>query len=185
LLTTDKVRRIIMRHLRLMAASKKRAIGILGVALAFGIGATQALSATSSAPTASSLTTSNVYTPPSGPELTTEQVREIAVSQALVNGESNPTDVTAVNGTLQEALRAMDPSMGSPGDEAEMNSSAKLVVMHGHFTLAAAQVPHGHTAPTGSVMTLIVDAHTGFIEGRSIGEEVPSETQLERPVSIS
>lgn len=47
-------------------------------------------------------------------------------------------------------------------------ASVTLVVMHGNFTLNDARVRKGDPAPTGSVLDLIIDSHTGDVVGRAL-----------------
>jgi hypothetical protein len=58
------------------------------------------------------------------------------------------------------------------GERAAMEAPVYLIELYGTFTLADARVPQGEAAPQGTVLRLIVDAHTGAIEGRSLGAEV-------------
>jgi hypothetical protein len=127
------------------------------------------------------------YQPPAGPELTTEQVAKIAHAQAQENGDPSPTAVTQVSGTLGRALEVMAPEVGvpsGPGGMAEMDSHAMLLVMHGDFTLNAARVPRGHAAPAGSVLSVVIDAHTGLVEGRALSDEAPRAGELGEVTSV-
>lgn len=130
-----------------MPISKPRGLALLALMLTLlgGGVARAALSAASSNGSSEAAGAVN-YTPPTGPELTIEQVKKIAVAQAQENGELNPVEMTVTDGTLERVLHVMDRELdpNGPGGAAEMDSSAKLVVMHGNFTLAAARVPRGH-----------------------------------------
>jgi hypothetical protein len=167
--------------------SKPRVLALLALALTLlgGGVARAALSAPSSNGSSEPGGAVN-YTPPTGPELTIEQVKKIAVTQAQENGEPSPADITVANGTLEQALHVMDHELepNGPGGTAEMDSSAKLVVMHGNFTLTAARVPREHVPPKGSVMDVVIDAHTGFVEGRSIGPDAPNLNELGTPIPV-
>lgn len=57
-----------------------------------------------------------------------------------------------------------------------------IVEMHGSFTLAAARVRRGESARRGTVLRLLLDAHTGALVGRSLASEVQAPLQDLRPV---
>lgn len=115
------------------------------------------------------------YTAPQGPLLTDAQVREVADREAADAEDASPSDVRAVDVSLKSAL-AIDPhnvvpSPPDPGVAALEASTVVVVSMHGSFTLNNGRVPPGKPAPTGSVLTLILDAHTGQMEGRALTDE--------------
>jgi hypothetical protein len=113
------------------------------------------------------------YTAPTGPELTQEAAVKIASEEAARDGESNP-GVSIGTGTLEAAMRTINHSFnlpeptGSEGFQAMMQSSVYLVTMQGRFLLADARIRRGASLPTGEVLDLVIDAHTGAIEGRAL-----------------
>lgn len=114
------------------------------------------------------------YQASGGPLLTDEQVASIAYTQAVRAGEIGPT-MTAVDTTLRSAVEANPENQitaSSPGMEALMNSEVVLVTLHGYFTLEDAPVPEGRSQPTGSVLTLAIDAHTGWVDSRELSNAV-------------
>jgi hypothetical protein len=108
--------------------------------------------------------------------LTLRQVLRIALSRAKFDGDRHPTKVRAAKGRLSKALRVMDTigktsfPLQPGGPEAPGNASSQvyLVAMRGHFVVNGPH-PHGSPAPKGHVLELIVDAHTGVVEGLSLG----------------
>jgi hypothetical protein len=138
--------------------------------------------ATASNPTTEHMNQENVfagYVAPTGPELELSKVQGIALTRASWAQDTEPTDTQAAQGTFEQVRHVMDPQLvtsapTSAGEEAYLHSQALLVVMHGQFTLDDAPVPKGQPSPTGSVMELIVNAHTGFVEGVYLGEHEPS-----------
>jgi hypothetical protein len=129
------------------------------------------------------------YEGPTGPELSLEAVNQIALRLALNANEPNPTDVAASRGSFAAAQAVMDPYSASPSTPTDpelaawLDSSAFLVVMHGRFTPPMPH-PSGYAAPSGTAMGLIIDAHTGFIEGRYVGSYVPDLSKLGTVVQL-
>jgi len=108
---------------------------------------------------------------PSGPELPLSEIETIARTTSARAGEPTPT-MSVGKGTLEDAMRSIDPSTTfpetSPGMRKMLGASVVLVVMHGNFTLNDAHVRKGDPAPTGSVLDLVIDAHTGGVVGRAL-----------------
>jgi hypothetical protein len=118
------------------------------------------------------------YVAPTGPELSLEGVRVAALKEAELSGVPSPADMTATRSTFAAAQGVMQPGAPITGpSEAWLESSAYLVVMHGNFT-AHRSIPRGSRVPKGTVMSLIVDSHTGRVEGTSIGSTTPNPAQL-------
>ncbi|MFI4977300.1 MAG: hypothetical protein ACHQC8_01260 [Solirubrobacterales bacterium] len=113
-------------------------------------------------------------------------IEEVAQTQAAQAGDAAPS-MSLGKGTLEQAMRSIDPSTTFPETEAsastEMGAQIRkmlsepvtLVVMQGQFTLTNARVRKGVSPPTGSVLDLVVDSHTGAVVGRAlpIRQEVP------------
>jgi hypothetical protein len=137
------------------------------------------------------------YVAPSGPLLTAGAVAQIALHYAGQAGDARPPEVTESSSTFAAAQAALEPgapigaqataapvsggdsggAQGSAATSAWLASSADLVVMHGNFT-ANLPVPKGDALPSGDVYALILDAHTGFPEGRYIGHRAPAVGSL-------
>jgi hypothetical protein len=127
------------------------------------------------------------YTAPTGPELTPEQAEKIAVGQAREAGESAALHVSVARGSFMAAQAVLDgqppsqaqiPPGAAPDTREWLASSAYLVVMQGRRFVVNAPVPRGEAEPSGTVMATIVEAHTGFPEGRYVGEEMPKTSEL-------
>lgn len=57
--------------------------------------------------------------------------------------------------------------------------------MHGRFTLSDAAVPTGEAAPTGSVLTLTIGSHSGWVDQRELtATEAPGLSALGPPQSL-
>ncbi len=159
--------------------------------MAFAVGLMQTIgaSADQSTPLPQTQDPSGNYEAPTGPELSVEAVNQIALRLALNANEPNPTDVAASHGSFAAAQAVMDPHSASPptptdpGLSAWLNSSAYLVVMHGRFVPPMPH-PSGYAAPSGTTMGLIIDVHTGFIEGRYVGSYVPDLSKLGTVVQL-
>ncbi len=136
---------------------------------------------------------------PGGQELTSGEVGSIALRYAAAAGDPSPTDVTSSEATFATAQAALEP--GAPAlsptaapaagtapsaaaaaaagaaTESWLDSPADLVLMHGHFSVNL-PVPRGDAPPSGSVYALILDARTGFPEGRYVGDHTPDTRAL-------
>ena len=130
---------------------------------------------------------------PSGPELAMHDVLEIAGAESSRAGEPAPT-MSVGKGTLEDAMRSIDPSTSFPGSDAGvlkmLGAAVFLVVMHGHFTLAGAHLRKGAPLPTGTVLDLVLDAHTGDVVGRalpleqsSVGIPLASVSSVRKPAT--
>jgi hypothetical protein len=95
-----------------------------------------------------------------------QQIAEVVQRQSSMAGEPTPSDAIEVDAPRNEAL-----SVALPGVHAAPSTEVATVVveMHGHFT--SSLVPRHAEPATGSVMTLVIDAHTGQVIGRHIGNE--------------
>jgi hypothetical protein len=81
----------------------------------------------------------------------------IASRVAEVNGDPHPAWVTVVATTHALALTSATPGDFVPGTE---GIRVYLLTMQGHFTDDLASVPPGAKAPTGSYLSLVVNART-------------------------
>jgi hypothetical protein len=148
----------------------------LAVVLVAGAARTFASTSSSAAPySGDPEVTSMSYQEPTGPLLPAARVSEIAEQQAKLASESTPTGISVNTTTYDEAVRAEEgaplPTPSSSGMAAFEASAVDTITMHGHFTLMNARTPPGKSAPEGSVLTVIIDAHTGQLEGRALADE--------------
>jgi hypothetical protein len=89
---------------------------------------------------------------------------------------SGTTNVEVAHGNLatvravEQGRRASEAAtVGSDIEQTELlRSAVYLVKMKGEFT-PAVPMPHGGIAPHGTVLSLILDAHTGFMMGLQLG----------------
>jgi hypothetical protein len=153
-------------------------------------GATQAAGSSGSAPsnpgepaaTAPAPSPFASYAQPTGPELSDTSVRGVALKEAGMAGDSKPARMTGVNTTYADAVNALDPgaTQSSPTSEGEASyrqSSVVVVTLRGQFTLNVS-TPAGRREPSGQVLSVVMDAHTGRIEFRGIEESEPDLARL-------
>jgi hypothetical protein len=81
----------------------------------------------------------------------------IASRAAKASGDSAPTWATAVLTTHAKALTSATPGDLIPGADGTL---VFLVAMRGHFVANAAPRPPGAAAPTGTYLSVVVDART-------------------------
>lgn len=167
------MKRLLLRLINASRWTRAIAATLLVVAAA---GATDAL-ASSGVPTSPSSAESvaaapPTYQAPTEPLRSDSEIAGVARQAAAVASEPSPSDMRAVNTTLRSALtvnpRETLPPAPNASTEAFEKSEVVVVTMRGQFTLHTASVPAGQSAPTGSVLTLILDAHTGKIEGTEL-----------------
>jgi hypothetical protein len=84
----------------------------------------------------------------------------IARGFATANGDSRPAWINAVITTHARALAS-----ATPGDSeaAGAKSDVYLITMQGHFTGRMASVPPGAKLPTGSYISIVINARTFMI----------------------
>jgi hypothetical protein len=92
-----------------------------------------------------------------------DQLRAIARRAAENNGEQNPTHIEWVKSTLDKAEEFMSRDIGDFGSD-----EVFVVQAQGSFVAEAAPRPQGASAPTGTTLTLIVDATTGEVRGSAL-----------------
>jgi hypothetical protein len=114
------------------------------------------------------------YQPASGPPLGDERIAQIARAASAQAGESAPS-MTAVNATLKLAIEARpgnEPLESTPQMAALQKSEVVVVTLKGHFKLTGA-LPRGSSLPAGSVLTLTIDARSGWIDTRELSADSP------------
>jgi hypothetical protein len=99
------------------------------------------------------------------------RLEQIATTFANVNGGVTPDWVTAVVTTDAKALRAAAPG--------ELESVAAgtlvyLITMKGHFTAYGAKVPAGAPFPTGSYLSIVINARTFAVIDWAVSPTAPS-----------
>ena len=81
----------------------------------------------------------------------------IAERAVAVNGGHSVAWASAVVATREKALTSATPGDTIPNDA---KTVVYLVTMRGHFIASAASVPPGGHAPTGTYMSIVIDATT-------------------------
>lgn len=81
----------------------------------------------------------------------------IAERAARVNGDAHPLWVTAVLTTHAKALTSATPGDRIPGAD---GVRVYLVTIRGHFVCNTCTGPPGSKAPTGTYISLVIDAKT-------------------------
>lgn len=121
-----------------------------------------------------------------GPELqpalesapTMADIEETALRTAAADGESAPTGMEEASGTLGQAGLVLDPRDGQAGlpeitdprtGKPWAESAVYVVTMHGHFT-SSGPVPRNAAVPTGTVLSMVIDAKSGFVVARSLSD---------------
>ncbi|HEY5194330.1 MAG TPA: hypothetical protein VIJ39_10730 [Solirubrobacteraceae bacterium] len=110
------------------------------------------------------------------PVLTHEHVLHIALVEAKESQDPHPKRIEMATGSLSAALRVMEPKASAAPAGTEV---VDLVVMRGYFHINAPH-PRGHPIAPGKVLCLVINAHTGFVQARSLGSEVPALSHLGR-----
>jgi hypothetical protein len=113
----------------------------------------------------------------SGATLSVAQLSAIAVREAAGAGEATPTDISYAQGPRANAVQV------ASGDVVQGDSSSYLIVLHGHFVVQGSQGLPGSPTPTGSVMTLVVDAASGNITDFGVAPVTPALSKL-GPVTV-
>jgi len=85
-----------------------------------------------------------------------DKIKEIAAAWAHDLGEAAPRALEYAESNRATAVMAM-----SRGDVVADVNDVFLVEMEGHFVAQGAPRPPGMRAPSGSVLTLVIDAFTG------------------------
>lgn len=121
-----------------------------------------------------------ITTPPQGPELTLDEVRQEAWEIARSADDASPANVSVAHGTFQAAQRAFQSASGQQAAQSHTSapwgdgeSLVFAVVMHGDFTLNSAPTPQGGKAPNGEVFAVVLDDRSGFVEGEYLGRGTP------------
>lgn len=112
----------------------------------------------------------------SGSVLTHKQVLDIALREATKSRDPHPKRIEMASGSMGAAIKVEEPQAVS-GSALTNPELVDLVVMRGYFHLDASHPRGGRIAP-GKILELIIAAHTGFVEGRSLGNEVPVLSHL-------
>jgi hypothetical protein len=108
----------------------------------------------------------------SGEPLSTAQLTAIAVTEPAAHGDATPTDISYAQGTHTNAEQV------ATGDIVQGNSPSYLIVLHGHFIVTDSQGLPGSPIPTGTVMTLVIDAASGQLTDFGVSPTTPDLAKL-------
>jgi hypothetical protein len=124
-------------------------------------------------------------TPPvqSGSALSLDQLKSRVLAIASLQGDAEPSDIQAVSTNRGDALQATNDGAALPNTSGSQvwagplktwyGQQAYVVTAHGHFT-GDVPTPAGSTGPTGTVLTLVLDAHSGAVSMLGIDKTGPS-----------
>nr|WSX53660.1 hypothetical protein OG409_34930 [Streptomyces sp. NBC_00974] len=111
-------------------------------------------------------------TVPGGKEPNRKDLVEIAQRIAAKNGDGHPKNLKVVKTKRKAAAQAVS------GAAVNSDQDAFVVEMTGKFTAHQVKVPHGGPQPTGSTLTLTIDANTGLILDWGLTTGTPTPTRL-------
>src|SRR5262245_31555624 len=108
--------------------------------------------------------------PPDPQELT--YLREMALRVAADTGDPHPT-----SGRVWASTRG-PANMLVAGDRVDTDQPTYVLVVEGEFVAANAPRPRGAPAPTGTVLTFVVDPSTGEVLDFGVRNSTPDLTAL-------
>ena len=96
---------------------------------------------------------------------------QLALSFARANGDAHPSSITAVLTTHGQALTS-----ATPGDTEPSGNKAVvyLITIRGHFIARMASVPPGAKLPTGSYLSIVINARTFAMMDWGLSAAAPS-----------
>jgi hypothetical protein len=113
--------------------------------------------------------------PPDAAQLAS--IRQLVLRAATAMGESAPTDGVVVPTTRRRA-ELVDV------DTNEADIPVYFVLARGHFTDYAARIPKGAEPPTGTILTLTLDAATNESLGTGLVRNMPDVNAIGTPESL-
>ncbi|HEX3618589.1 MAG TPA: hypothetical protein VHU61_18730 [Solirubrobacteraceae bacterium] len=120
-----------------------------------------------------------------GNPMTAAQIKSLVLSGAAAMGDSTPTDISYSALTTRNGALAASGSGASMGGAYGSASGYFVVVAHGEFTAYDAPIPNGAKIPTGTVMTLVVDAATGEVTDSGVQHGSPDLSTLGPVTTVS
>ncbi len=110
-------------------------------------------------------------------KLTVGQIKKLALRWSQREGDSRPSGIAIVRAPRGKALELALPGTGLPpaastADSGWLAQEAVVVNVSGRFR-SRARVPAGKSAPSGTVLSLVLDARTGELSARHIGVRPP------------
>jgi hypothetical protein len=112
------------------------------------------------------------FEPGPEPRLGRHTILALALKAAAADGDPSPRLIQHAEGTRFEAV------LISSGDLVFAWNWSVLIAVRGHFIAKGAPIPPGAKPPTGTVLTLVVDAATGQVADFGIGNRYPPLAKL-------
>jgi hypothetical protein len=112
------------------------------------------------------------FRPGREPELGERRLLTLALQAAQANGDPHPSLVQHAEGARFEAV------LVSSGDLVFEWNWSILIAIRGHFTATNVPVPPGARPPTGTVLTLVIDARSGHATDFGLGHRYPKLARL-------
>ena len=106
------------------------------------------------------------------PSLSEGRIVQLAEQAATRAGDPNPTLIQHSEGTRHDA------NLVDSGDIVAGRTWSYLIAERGRFVLRDAPRPPGARAPTGNVLTLVVNASTGEITDIGVSDSYPHLARL-------
>jgi hypothetical protein len=106
------------------------------------------------------------------------QLRESAREFAAGMGDSTPSSIEYVTGNRKQVVLALS------GDEVEGDTNVDAIIMHGSFVANHAPRPSEAVAPSGTVLTLVINATTGELTDFGLQNTEPNIAAL-GPVNLA
>lgn len=110
---------------------------------------------------------------------TIAQIQQMALLSAANDGQSVPANVEEASSTLGQVAHAIDPQDGTGPTVTDprtgnpwAESPVYVVTMQGHFTYNG-PTPRRGKVPTGTVLTIAIDAQSGDVVAESLGGATP------------
>ncbi|MDQ6805376.1 MAG: hypothetical protein M3065_10520, partial [Actinomycetota bacterium] len=136
------------------------------------VAATSGLLAATGVIVASSSATASPNASVGKPRLIERQIIQIAIAAAKNAGDPEPTLIQHSEGTRQRA------NLIDSGDIVPGQRWSYLIAERGHFVVKDAPTPSGAPAPSGSVLTLVVDAAARQVTDSGLSNRYPDLAKL-------
>lgn len=113
---------------------------------------------------------------------------ELAAATQQAEAAGSVESIEASGGSqkaVETAFAPGEPELTVPNSIKRPSASLDLVVMRGHFEDVMAKTPVGAPAPTGTVMSFVLNRETGRVAAVSVGNVAPTPAPgaiIERPV---
>jgi hypothetical protein len=98
---------------------------------------------------------------------------------AAINGDAHPSSAAWVKTTRQTAVSAEST------DTVDSNQPVYYVVLHGHFAATKGYLGPGAAVPTGTILTLTVDASTGEVLDNGLSNRTPDFSHTGPPSALA